>query len=350
MKGYVLADINRAEWRELPVPKVNPYGALVKPFVVSPCTTDVHLLQTLGIPWFKDKALGHEMAGVVAEVGSEVRDFRCGDRVVVSACLPNWRSMEAQAKRPKFADTSLYTMDNCERGGSFVELYYVFDADMTLAHIPESVTWAQAVLLTDMATTAFEGVGLLELGYGDNVVVLGVGPVGLMGVCAAVLNGAARIFGVGSRKVCFEVAREFGATDLIDYHDSDYTDRILELNGGPVDAVFIAGGPSSVIADALRMVRSGGVVSSVVGFFGEEICVIPNDVWGYGLVDKTLKTVQTPGGRLVLEKLCNLVEHGRLHPEKMITHEFHGMEKIADAMQLFIDKDRSLIKPIIYFD
>ena len=349
MKAYVFADVNKAEWRDLPVPQVNPYGALVRPSVVSPCTTDIHLLQTLGIPWVKGKAIGHEMVGIVAEVGSEVRDFKCGDRVAVPACLPNWRSLEAQAKKAKLADTSLYTMDSAHLGGSFVELYYVLDADMTLAHIPESVTWEQAVLLTDMASTAFEGVGLLDMEYGDTIVVLGIGPVGLMGVCAAVLNGAGRVFGVGSRQVCFDVAKEYGATDLINYRDGDFVAKVLELNGEPVDKVLVAGGSSQSIADALRVVRPGGIVCNVSGFFADDVTTIPNELWGYGLVDKTIKTVQTSGGRLVLERLCSLVEYGRLRPEKLITHWFHGMERIPDAMQLFIDRDQSLIKPIIYF-
>lgn len=352
MKGYVIAGVNKTEWREFPVPKINPYGALIKTEVVSPCTTDVHLLQTgcASIPHLLGKAMGHEMAGTVQEVGSEVRDFKPGDRVAVSAAQPNFRSMEAQAGQPKLNNTSQYWVDDPDRGGSFIELYYLLDADMNLAHIPDSVTMEQAVMIPDMAATAFEGVRELEIKYGDTVAMLGVGPVGLMGVRAAALRGAGRIFAIGSRKVCFDVAKEYGATDFIDYHDGDFVERILELNGGPVDEVLVAGGTSASITDALNLVRRGGIVSNVAAFYADESTVLDNVAWGYGYSEKTIKAVECPGGRWILEKLLGLVEYGRLQPEKLITHKFHGMERVADAVQLFIDHDRTLIKPVVYFD
>jgi threonine dehydrogenase-like Zn-dependent dehydrogenase len=350
MKGYVFAEPNRAEWRELPVPQAGPFGAVVRPHIVAPCTTDMHLLQTFSIPWLKEKVMGHEMAGIVAEVGPEVRDFAVGDRVVVSACLPDWRTLEAQNKRPKSADTAIYAKDSDELGGSFSEFYRVVDADMTLAHIPEEVSWEQAVMLTDMGTTAIEAVGLMDIGFGDSVAIIGIGPVGLMAVAAVAIRGAARIFAVGSRQVCFDVARQFGATDMVDYRQGDYTARVLELNGGEVDAVLVAGGPSQGISNGLRMVVKGGVVANVAGFLDEVETVIPHDVWGHGYFDKTLRTVQTSGGRLVLEKLCCLVKYGRLHPEKLVTHRFYGMDKIPDAMQLLLENNREVIKPVVYYE
>lgn len=349
MKGYVFADVNRAEWRELPVPQVGRHGALVRPHIVAPCTTDIHLLETFSIPWLRGKVIGHEMAGIVTQVGPEVYDFAVGDRVIVSACLPNWRTLEAQDKRPKSADTAIYAMDNGGLGGSFAELYHVVDADMTLAHIPENVTWEQAVMLTDMGTTAFEALNLMDITFGDSVAIIGIGPVGLMGVSAATVHGAARIFGIGSRKICFDIAKEYGATDLVDYRDGSYTDRVLDLNGKQVDAVLVAGGPSSGISDGLRMVKKGGVVANVAGFLGEEQTLIPNTVWDYGMVDKTIRTVQTSGGRLVLERLCRLVEYGRIRPERLVTHRLEGMDRIPDAMQLLLDRDRDVIKPVVYF-
>lgn len=283
-------------------------------------------------------------------MGAEVKNFKPGDRVIVSACQPNFRSMEAQAGQPKLNNTSQYWVDDPDRGGSFVELYYLLDADMNLAHIPDSVTMEQAVMIPDMASTAFEGVRKLEIKYGDTIAILGVGPVGLMGVRAAVLKGAGRIFVIGSRKVCFDVAKDYGATDFIDYHGDDFVKRIVKLNGGQVDGVLVAGGTAASITDALNLVRRGGIVSNVAAFFADENTVLSNIAWGYGYSEKTIKAVECAGGRWILEKLLKLVEYGRLQPEKLITHKFYGMEKIEDAVQLFIDHDRSLIKPIVYFD
>jgi threonine dehydrogenase-like Zn-dependent dehydrogenase len=258
--------------------------------------------------------------------------------------------MQAQAGKPKLAGASQYYIDIPDRGGSFAELYKVLDADMHLAHIPKSVTMEQALMLTDMATTAFEGVRELEVGFGDSVAVLGVGPVGLMGVRAVALKGAARIFAIGSRKICFEVAKEYGATDFIDYHDADFVKKAVEMNGGPVDGVLVAGGTSASITDALGMLKKGGIVSNVAAFYADEKTVIDNAVWGWGYGERTIKAIVCSGGRLAMERLFKLIEYGRLQPEKLITHTFHGMDKATDAVQLFLDHDRSLIKPIVYFD
>ena len=85
---------------------------------------------------------------------------------------------------------------------------------MNLAHIPDSVTMEQAVMVPDMMCTAFEGVRALDVGFGESIAVLGIGPVGLMAVRAAVLHGAGRVFAIGSRKNCFEVAKEYGDSDM----------------------------------------------------------------------------------------------------------------------------------------
>lgn len=87
-----------------------------------------------------------------------------------------------------------------------MEESYIRDADMNLARIPEGVSLEQAVMVPDMMCTAFEGVRQLGLEFGASVAVLGIGPVGLMGVRAAVLHGAGNVFAVGSRRPCFAVA------------------------------------------------------------------------------------------------------------------------------------------------
>ncbi|WP_169834350.1 zinc-binding dehydrogenase [Paenibacillus donghaensis] len=352
MKGYALIGKNKTEWRDFSMPKINPYGAIIETKVVSPCTTDIHLLETGAVdnPSLIGKPMGHEMAGIVIEVGSEVKEFKVGDRVLVSATQANFRSLEAQAGMSKLADTNQYWMDDPERGGTFVEKYYLLDADMNLAHIPDSVTWEQAVMTPDMILTAFEGVREANIEFGDSVVFIGVGPVGLMGVQAAAIRGAGKIFAVGSRQVCFDVAKELGATDTIDYHDSDYVEEILKRNGGPVDRVVISSGTEDSLSIALKLVKRGGIVCNLASYFGHSSISIDLEAWAFGASDKTIVSPLCPGGRLLMDKMLKLIENGRIHPEKIITHKFYGMEKIEDAMQLFINRDRSLIKPVVFFD
>lgn len=353
MQGYVISGPGKAEWRELPAPTFNPLGALIEPVIVSPCTSDIHLLETgaASLPYLVGKPIGHEMAGVVREVGPEVKDFTPGDRVVVPATTVDMRTRQAQEGHPKLANTNQYVgVGGPDRGGSFADLFHVVDADMNLAHIPESVTWEQAVMLPDMCATSFEGVTQLDITFGQTIAIIGIGPVGLMAVQAAVHRGAGRIFAVGSRPITFDRATEFGATDLIDYHDEKWPEKILELNGRPVDAALIAGGRASSMTEALRLVKWGGTIVNLVAFFEDAVVPIEADQWGFGYADKTIKGVGCDGGRVCMENLLSLVEHGRIHPERIITHRFHGKDKAAQACQLFIDRDRSMIKPVVWFE
>lgn len=221
---------------------------------------------------------------------------------------------------------------------------------MNLARIPDSVSLEQAVMVPDMMCTAFEGVRELRAGFGETVVVLGVGPVGLMAVRAAVLSGAARVFAVGSRKVYFSAAKEFGATDTIDYHDPGYVQTILARNGFPADGVVVAGGDESSIGPAFKLLKNGGTVVNLNAYFGGKPLTIDPADWGFGYGDKTIKGVGCGGGRLWMKRMLALIETGRVQPEKLVTHRFHGMDSIPEAVELFLRRDRSLIKPVIYND
>ena len=262
-KGVVITGENTMAVSDCcPVPEEPcPTGALIRPLIWSPCTSDAHLCATgcASLPYLVGKAMGHEMCGEITKVGAEVQDFHVGDRVIVCAVMPHWRSLEAQDGWGKQRQDNLYAgVDDPERGGSFVEEYYIRDADMNLAHIPEGVTLEQAVMVPDMMCTAFEGVRQLDPAFGASVAVLGIGPVGLMAVRAAVLRGAGKVFAIGSRKGCFEVAQAYGATHLVDYHHEDYLQQILAANGGPVDGVVLCGGGEAELSKGLSLLKKGG--------------------------------------------------------------------------------------------
>ncbi|OUO95080.1 zinc-binding dehydrogenase [Cloacibacillus sp. An23] len=354
-RGCCVVGENKMEIREDCVMPDNlaPQAAIVKPAIWTPCTTDAHLIETglRDCPDLLYKAAGHEMSGTIIAVGSAVKDFKPGDRVAACAAMPDWHTLAAQDGHPRdryWDNTGTFT----ERGGSFVDEYYVEDAEMNLAHIPDNVTWDQSVMATDMMATAFRGVEEMELQFGESVAVFGIGPVGLMGVRACVLKGAGKVFAIGSRNVCFEVAKEYGATELFNYHDADFLDAIVKANGGQVDRVLVCGGNDRTISQGLGIMKNGGTLVNVAAYFDVPSLTIPLDLpsWGFGYGDKTIKGVQCAGGRLKLERMLSLISAGRVQPEKLITHRFHGMEEIESAMQLYINRERSLIKAVVYND
>lgn len=354
-KGAVITGKNTmAISDKCPIPEEPcPTGAFIRPLIWSPCTSDAHLCATgcASLPYLIGKAVGHEMCGEITRVGEEVRDFKVGDKVIVCSVMPMWRSMEAQDGLAKQHQDNMYGgADFPDRGGSFVEEYYIRDADMNLTLIPEGVTLEQAVMVPDMMCTAFEGVEQLNLGFGTSVAVIGIGPVGLMAVRAAVLRGAANIFAIGSRKQCFEVAKEYGATHLVDYHNKDYLKQILKDNGGPVDGVILCGGSEKELSKGLSILKKGGTLVNLSAYFGGSPIEIDPAAWGFGYGDKTIKGSGCRGGRLWMSRMAQLIATKRIAPEKLITHRYHGMDKIPEAMNLFLNHDRSLIKPIIYND
>jgi isopropanol dehydrogenase (NADP+) len=354
VRGYVLKEKGKAVWEDVPVPEIGPYDALVRPTAVATCTTDVHAIATLAFPNMVDKVIGHEAVGIVDSVGELVKDFKPGDRVVLPAILADWRHPRAQRGEAKHHQTnSVYMSSNPDVGGSFSELVKAIDADMVLAHIPDAVTDIQAVMVDDMVATGFTGVENMEIKVGEVVVVLGIGPVGLMAVAAAALRGAGRIVAVGSRPNTVELAKRYGATDVVDYKQGDVAEQIMALTGGkPVDSVLIASGGSASeqISMALQLVKFGGHVSCVSGYFDDGAVTIPLAVWNGGISDKWFTGSLAGAGRDYYERLLSLIEYGRLDPSPLVTHVLHGWDSVAEGLTLMRSRDQSVIKPGIIID
>ena len=117
MKGVVISGVNQMEVRtDCPLPeKIVPTGALIRPLIWSPCTSDAHLCATgcASLPYLLGKAVGHEMCGVITQVGPEVKDFKVGDRVIACSVMPIWRSLEAQDGHAKnHQDSSAWAVFN----------------------------------------------------------------------------------------------------------------------------------------------------------------------------------------------------------------------------------------------
>jgi threonine dehydrogenase-like Zn-dependent dehydrogenase len=341
--------IGEVGWVEKPVPECGPLDALVKPIALAPCTSDVHTVWEGAVGERTNLTLGHEGVGQVYEVGSLVKDFKPGDKVIIPAITPDWNSLAAQAGYSMHSGGILggWKFSNVA-DGLFGEIALVNDADGNLAPLPEGLDPADAAMLSDMVPTGFHASELAGVQYGDKVVVIGIGPVGLMGVAGAVLKGASHVYAVGTRPNCIKVAREYGATDIISYKEGPIDEQILAKTGGEgVDRVLIAGGNNDTFAEAVRMLRPGGAIGNV-NYLGEgEFIRIPRVDWGVGMGHKTIAGGLMPGGRLRMQKLASLLETGRLDTSKLITHRFEGFDKIEEALMLMKDKPRDLIKPIV---
>lgn len=349
MKGFAMLGIGKTGWIEKEKPECGPLDAIVTPIAVSPCTSDVHTVWEGALGERRDMILGHEAVGEIAQVGSLVKTLKPGDRVIVPAITPDWGSLEAQGGYSMHSGGMLagWKFSNF-KDGVFGEYFHVNEADANLARLPEGVDPASAVMLSDMVPTGFHGAELADVQYGDTVCVIGIGPVGLMSVAGAALRGASHLYAVGSRPNCVQAAREYGATDIVNYKEGDIVEQILEkTHGKGVDKVIVAGGDNDTFIQAVQMLKPGGIVGNVNYLGSGDYVRVPRVEWGCGMGHKTIRGGLMPGGRLRMEKLCSLLETGRLDTSKLLTHRFQGFEHMEEALMLMKDKPKDLIKPVV---
>lgn len=349
MKAYAMLGLNKAGWIDKDRPACGPLDAIVTPVALAPCTSDIHTVYEGAIGDRHNLILGHEGVGEVVEVGSLVKDFKPGDIVIIPAITPDWGSLAAQAGFAQHSGEILggWKFSNI-KDGVFAEFVHINEADANLALLPEGIDPETGCMLSDMMTTGFHASEMAGVNFGDDVCVIGIGPVGLMAVAGAALRGAANLFAVGTRPNCVAVAKEYGATEIISYKAGSIHEQILEKTGGKgVDRVLIAGGNVDTFDTAVRMLKPGGSIGNVNYLGSGEFVKIPRAEWGVGMGHKTINAGLTPGGRLRMEKMAAIVSAGRVDPSRMITHRFEGFENIEQAVALMKDKPADLIKPVV---
>ena len=349
MKAFVMKQIGQVGFVDKPTPEPGPNDAVVRTSKALICTSDSHTVHG-GIGPRTDLTLGHEAVGVVHAVGSEVKVFRPGDRVVVGAITPDWGHPAAQNGYPSQTGGPLggWKFANV-KDGVFAEYFHVNDADANLAKIPDDVQDEVAVYCCDMLSTGFMGAENGNIPIGGTVAVLAQGPVGLMSTVGARLQGAGLVIGVESVPSRQKLARVYGADEIVDFTKEDVVDRVMELTDGEgVDTAIEALGADITFQTAIKITKPGGTVSNT-GYFGEgEFVSIPRVEWGVGMADMTIATGLCPGGRLRMERLLRVLQGGRVDPTQMTTHTFR-FDEMERAFEVADKKLDDVIKPLITF-
>jgi threonine dehydrogenase-like Zn-dependent dehydrogenase len=350
MDAFVMEQIGEIGSAEKDVPDAGPTDAIVRPTKGLVCTSDVHTVHG-AIGERENLTLGHEIVGVVETVGDDVDVFAPGDRVAVGAITPDWGSLAAQNGHPSQSEQALggWKFANV-KDGTFADYVHVNEADANMAHIPDSVSDEAAVYVTDMMSTGFMGAENAEIPIGGTVAIFAQGPVGLMATKGAELQGAGHIIAVETVPNRQELAKTYGADDIVDFEDGDPVEQIMELTDGEgVDAAIEALGTSGTLEQCVSVTKAGGKISNV-GYHGEgEHVSIPRESWGVGMAEKDIVTGLCPGGRLRLQRLLRLLERDRVDPTLMTTHEF-DFEEIDEAFRLMETKEDDIIKPLIHFE
>lgn len=215
MKALVLKGKGNIAYIEKTRPTlIAAHGALLKPLLVSPCTSDVHTIWQ-GSPKRPDLTLGHEVIARVEEVGTEVTDFHVGDVVAVSAITPDWSQPDVEENYAHAGHNFSAHMLGNTIDGAFQELFYLPYADRNLAHIPDGLTLEDALMCVDVLQTGFTAVEEAGVKPGDTVVVMGIGAIGLAAILGAKLAGACTIYAVGSRPENTRIAESMSDGDPV---------------------------------------------------------------------------------------------------------------------------------------
>jgi threonine dehydrogenase-like Zn-dependent dehydrogenase len=350
MRAFVFLGDGKAGVVDRPVPRPGPNEAVVRTTAALICTSDVHTVRgAIAIP--EGRGLGHESVGVVHEVGSAVTGFEPGQRVAVGAVTPCFRCGACQRGFTSQCGGMLggYKFTG-QRDGNMAEYFLVNDAEANLASIPDELSDDKAVYATDMLSTGFGGAENAELRLGETVAVFAQGPVGLAATIGCRLLGAGRIIAVEGRPERAELAREYGADEVLDPSGGDVVERIVELSGGEgVDAAIEAYGFPETFEAAIRVTRPGGRISNI-GYHGENPAPlpIPLEPFGMGMSDKKILTSLCPGGSERMANIFRLMLAGRFDPTGMTTHEF-GFDQVERAFGLMETKEDNVIKPLIRF-
>ena len=340
MKAAVFAEPGRIVLDEKPIPDVGPLDALVRVTTTTICGTDVHILKG-EYPVARGLTVGHEPVGVIEKLGSAVKGYREGQRVIAGAITPSgWSNAclcgcgaqdgagTAHGWKPLGGWRFGNTIDGCQ-----AEYVLVPDAMTNLAMVPDGLTDEQVLMCPDIMSTGFGGAESGGIRIGDTVAVFAQGPIGLCATAGAKLSGATTVIGVDRIASRLEIARRMGADIVIDSSRTDPVQEILRLTGGRgVDVAIEALGIQDTFEACLRVLRPGGTLSSL-GVYSTDL-KIPLGAFAAGLGDHKIVTTLCPGGKERMRRLMSVIEAGRLDLEPMVTHRFR-LDDIEKACDLF---------------
>ena len=344
MRATVLAGPRDVRIEDVPDPvPPGPAGAVVTVERTAICGSDLHLFHDA--PTGSGIRLGHEVVGTVAEVGPHVQTLQRGDRVLVSGVIGCGRCGPCLAGRPNLClageATAFGTMPTLPGGQA--EAMAVPFADVFALTIPEGVGDEEAVLLTDILPTGYAGAERAAIRPCSTVVVVGLGPVGIMALQCASLFGPARILAVDVVPERLARAERMGA-EPIDASLAPAPQQVLEAtHGRGAESVIEAVGADATVLDAVSCAATGGTVSIV----GVNLSFdLPFPMGTVFLKSLTVRAIFAPVPS-TWASLVPLVRSGKLSGlAETFTHRM-GLSQVREAYELFDSRSDGVLKVLL---
>jgi len=337
MKAAYIKAPMKVEIREVDLPPVGDDDVLIRVMACGICGTDVTSLTTSAVDW---EPAGHEIAGIVERVGARVANTAIGDTVTLETGTYDRFSENSRNGR----------IDLCNKGPNFwlkgpmgFAEYIVAPKECVVPY--EGLTFEQATLVEPLGV-AMDLFRTAEIGLGDDVLVVGLGPIGLMALRLARLAGARKIYAAARSHSAsrIELAGRFGADEII------RTDEVaLESypfdKGGPSRVLVTA--PPSSIPGAIRAARVGGIVAYVGIAYGEGATV------SFDANEFHFKKLQLRASHaspaLFFPECIELLKSGAVDGGALISHTF-GLGQLEEAFRKLTTDKGDAIKMVMVHD
>ena len=345
MKAFIAKEPGVTEFIEVEKPKIGPKDILAKVKYAGICATDIALIT--GDTTFVREGMaeypiriGHEWSGEIVEVGSEVKTLKPGDRVVAENGVPCfdcptcWQGDSAHCPNGKSVGT-INTYDGC-----FAE--YMKMPERLTYKLDDSVDLMEAALI-EPASIAMAGIIKSGVKFGDQVMVIGTGPIGLSGVGLLKAIGCSVIL-VGRRDSKLEIGRQMGADYLLNSATQNISEELKKITPtGRVCAVFETSGNVEIFKDTANFIKIGGNVV-IIGFF--EKLLQDFNIDKFVVNDVNLLGVAGTGGSM--PGIIELLKHKRVSFAPMISAVYE-FDRTKEAVEHTIQNDGDRIKVLLKF-
>ena len=345
MKAYTY--INKGEFALIDKPKptiIEPTDAIVRVTLGSLCSSDLHIKHGSVPRAVPGITVGHEMVGIVEELGSEVKGVSVGDRVTV-----NVETFCGECFYCKHGYVNNCTSPHggwalgCRIDGGQTEYVRVPLAEQGLNRIPDSVTDEQALFVGDVLATGFWAARISEITEEDTVLIIGAGPTGICTLLCVMLKQPKRIIVCEQSEERRNFVKQHYPNVLLTTPDECEDFVKNNSDHGGADRVLEVAGGKDTFQLAWRTARPNAIVT-VVALYNEAQTLPLPDMYGKNL---TFKTGGVDG--CDCEEVLQLIEEGKIDTTPLITHRF-PLSRIAEAYSLFENKEDGVIKVAIYND
>ena len=345
MKAYTY--INKGEFALIDKPKptiIEPTDAIVRVTLGSICSSDLHIKHGSVPRAVPGITVGHEMVGIVEQLGAEVKGVSVGDRVTV-----NVETFCGECFYCKHGYVNNCTSPHggwalgCRIDGGQTEYVRVPLAEQGLNRIPDSVSDEQALFVGDVLATGFWAARISEITEEDTVLIIGAGPTGICTLLCVMLKQPKRIIVCEQSEERRNFVKQHYPNVLLTTPDECEDFVKNNSDHGGADRVLEVAGGKDTFQLAWRTARPNAIVTVVALYDEAQILPLP-DMYGKNL---TFKTGGVDG--CDCEEVLQLIEEGKIDTTPLITHRF-PLSRIAEAYSLFENKEDGVIKVAIYND